>query len=133
MLRNILAVIAGLVITFIVIMLVEGASAMLYPPPPGIDMSDMEALKAHVMGLPMGAFLLVIAAHVLGLLAGGYVTARIATSRHRLLAMIMGIIMLAAGIMNLMSVPHPDWFWVELLLYLPAAWLGARLGLRQKV
>jgi hypothetical protein len=127
--RNVLAVITGLIVTFIVIMLVEGISGSLYPPPEGMDWKDTEAMKAHVMNLPTAAFLLVIAAHVLGLLIGGYFTARIATSQHMVLATVVGGLVLVGGIFNLMQVPHPDWFWVELLLYLPAAWLGAKLGI----
>ncbi|MCK6623004.1 MAG: hypothetical protein HUU32_18855 [Calditrichaceae bacterium] len=53
------------------------------------------------------------------------------TNQHRVLhGMIVGGIMLLAGIVNMAMIPHPLWFWVVgVLIFLPAAYLGARLGI----
>jgi len=42
--------------------------------------------------------------------------------------MIVGALLMLAGIMNMIMIPHPTWLWVlGITVYLPAAYLGARL------
>ena len=44
-------------------------------------------------------------------------------------ALLPALTFLIAGIMNLVAIPHPLWFSiVSLLVFLPAAWLGGRIG-----
>jgi len=42
-------------------------------------------------------------------------------------AIAVGVLSLAAGIMNLLMIPAPSWLWVEIPLYLVAAWVAGKL------
>ena len=129
--KRILSLAVGLLAGFAVTGLVEGLSSLLYPLPPGFDMHDMEAFRHHVAGLPVGAFLIVLAAHALGAFAGGLACARVAPAPWRAGPVIIGALLMAAGIVNLLTIPHPAWFAAaDLVAYLPMAIFGGRLGRR---
>jgi hypothetical protein len=135
MLRKVLAGIAGLVAGAAVVWAAEGVSSALHPPPPGIDPTTpegREALAAHIRALPAGAFVLVLLAHAAGAFAGGLVATAVAGRTSIVPALVVGALLLAAGAVNVVVIPHPGWFIpVDLLLYLPFAWAGARLLLRR--
>ena len=131
MLRSVLAVIAGVVATIVVIMLAELGCSQLFPLPPGLDPTNREAIEAHVAKLPLIALLLVVLGWALGSIAGGWVAARVSGGGANGMrsALIVGALLLLAGVMNMMTIPHPLWMWiVGLAVYLPCAWLGARLA-----
>jgi hypothetical protein len=129
--KRILAVVLGLLAGFAVTGLVEALSSVLYPLPPGFDMNDMEAFRRHVEGLPIGAFLIVLVAHELGAFAGGFACARLAGVPWPVGPIVVGTLLMAAGVVNLLTIPHPAWFVVvDLLAYLPMAILGGQLGRR---
>lgn len=131
--RSILAVIAGLVLGVVLIGVVEFSGHYVYPPPAGMDMKDAEAMKSLVASLPVGALLFVILAWAVGSFGGGWLTARIAQKSHVMHALIVGGILMAAGIMNMLTIPHPLWFWVlGVAVYLPAAYAGALLGQKRQ-
>ncbi len=126
--RSILAVVAGLVLGVVIIAAVEYMSHMAYPPPPGLDMKDPEAMKAMVANLPVGALLFLLLAWALGSFGGGWLAARLSQRLQMRHAMIVGALLMLAGIMNMIMIPHPTWLWVlGITVYLPAAYLGARL------
>lgn len=129
MLRTVMAVVAGMVALVLVVALVEMLGHVVYPPPPNVDMTDPDQLNAMIGQLPTGALVSVVMAWALGSLAGGFVAHRVA-NRHRLMAaLIVGGIMLALVIANLLMIPHPAWMTVAgLALPLPLAWLGARIA-----
>jgi hypothetical protein len=129
MLRGVLAVIAGVVAAVVVIMLAELGCSQLFPLPPGLDPTNREAIEAHVAKLPLIALLLVVLGWALGSIAGGWVAARISRTNATRSALIVGTLLLIAGVMNMMTIPHPLWMWIAgLAVYLPSAWLGARLA-----
>lgn len=129
MMRSILAVLAGVVVAGIVIAGVEYLGHLIYPPPPGLDPSDVESMKAMMADIPLGSLLFVLLAWALGSLAGGGVAARIAARSYLLHALIVGGIMLIGGVINMAMIPHPLWFWiVGVILFLPSAYAGARLA-----
>ena len=132
MARRILSVIAGLLVAMVVITGVEAVIPLLYPVPPGLDMKDPAAFKVYVAALPIGALLMVILAHSLGALVGAVVATLIAGRASIWPGMIVGALVMVAGIVNLFQISHPVWFSVvDLLLYLPAAYGGARLMLKR--
>jgi len=129
-LRDLGCVIGGAVAGVIVIAVVETVSSMIYPLPSGFDPGDMEALKAHAAQLPLGAFLLVLAGWGGGNLLGSWLATRVAPARHSHPGVIVGVILLAAGIANMLMLPHPAWFWVAALVMFPVCtYFGTRLGL----
>jgi hypothetical protein len=122
-LRNVLAVIAGLVGGFVVIMLVEMLGMAIDPPPPGLEPEEL------MRQIPVGPLLMVELAYALGSLTGGAVATKLGVANeHPWLALIVGIVLTAAGISNLVMLPHPTWFAVlSTLTFVPLAILGARL------
>jgi hypothetical protein len=127
MIRAIMGVIAGVVIGTIVILVIEILGHHLYPFPPGLDPKDHQALAKFMMTAPIGAWLLVLFAYA----AGSFVAGASGTwiGRKSWHGWACGGILMSLGLINLLLMPHPVWFWVaSLALYLPAAWAGARLA-----
>ncbi len=106
---------------------------VLFPMPEGTDMNNPEQLNAWVATLPTAAFFVVIAAHLGQSFVGGWVAARLGSSRPMLLAMIVGLASLAGGVMSMMSIKGPAWLVVELPLYLVVAWLAGRMEINRRL
>jgi nitrate/nitrite transporter NarK len=124
MLRNIGAVILGLLVGSALNMGLVMANMSLFPGPEGLDFDDAQAMAEYISGLPQSAFVLPLLAHVGQATLGGWVAARVGASRPMLLALIVGALTMVGGIMNMMNFPDaPVWMWVEFPLYLalPAA------------
>ncbi|TWT33187.1 hypothetical protein [Blastopirellula retiformator] len=124
----IIGVFAGFLVGSLVNLLVVMASLVFYIPPEGMDWGDEAAVAEFIGGLPLGAFLFALAAHAGHNFIGGWVAASIARPFRYTAALLVGAATMVCGIMNLGEIPHPAWFgYVDLLLYLPMAALGARL------
>lgn len=125
-LKNILAAVAALIISGIIVFIVENINSGLFPPPPGLDPRNPEHLLQIVQAMPTQAFLMIGLAHVLGAFVAGIIAQWI--SKNKKVALICGTILMVLGVMNFFIIPgQPLWFYAELLLYIPAALLGARL------
>ncbi|MCB9181384.1 MAG: hypothetical protein H6596_10245 [Flavobacteriales bacterium] len=132
-LRNILAVLAGIVAGWIVNMGLIMLTAKLMPPPAGVDVNDIASINAHIHEYSFAQLLMPFLAHALGTFAAGFVVARFAASRQLVLALALGVFFLLGGIAAVSMIPNaPLWFDVLDLVvaYLPMAWLGARLGFK---
>lgn len=129
-LRKIAAVIVGFVAASVVMMLVEFANGHLFYPELGnaaARSTDPEAIRALLATAPVGAFLVVIVGWILGSFVGGFCTARIGSSAPVNLALVLGALLTLAGIANNLMLPPPAWFWIpSLVVFLPAAYAGAR-------
>lgn len=131
MLRNILAIIAGLAAGIVVIFIMEFVGHGIYPPPAGFDPTDEAAMENVMMQAPVGALLMVILAYILGSFAGGFVASQLSRSAPLRNAIIVGILLLIAGVVNVFMIPHPVWYLVlSMAVYLPFAYLGGKLGLK---
>jgi len=131
--RNVLGVIVGLIVGMILNMALVLLNVMLFPMPEGMDMNDPEQFNAYLAPLPDHAFLLPVAAHLGMAFAGGWVAARIGSSRPVLLAMIIGVLSLAGGVVNLMTLTEaPTWMWLEVPLYLVVAWCAGKRVARSR-
>ncbi len=129
MLRTVLAVVAGVVAGGIVVALVQQLGHLIWPPPAGLDVTDPEAIEAYLESVPAAAILFVALAWAVGSLAGGWIAARISSPCSLSAALIVGGVLMAFGLLNLISIPHPIWFWVVgLAVFLPAAYAGGRLA-----
>jgi hypothetical protein len=125
--RSILAVIGGMLVAFVIIAVIEAIGIRLYPPPAGLDPTNRESLKALVASMPLAAKLCMLVAYAAGSVAGGWVAARFAPRARMMHAMIVAALLFGAGLMNLMTIPHPAWFWVaSSLIYWLGAWSGAQ-------
>jgi hypothetical protein len=134
MIRSILAVVAGAVVGFLAIVAVEMVSSLIYPLPPGVEPYDRAALRELMATVPAGALLMVALAHVLGTAAGAAVAARVARRAPVGHAVAVGALFLAAGVGDLLMLPHPAWFWpVDLAMFPLGAYVGLRIGHRRPV
>ncbi len=130
--RNILAVVVGVVVGALVNGALIGVSGTVIPPPGGADVTTYEGLKASIHLFQPKHFVFPFVAHALGTLVGAFLTALIAATRRMGLALAIGVVFLAGGIINVLMLPAPLWFdAVDLVsAYLPMAWLGGTLGTR---
>jgi hypothetical protein len=127
--RSVLAVLAGAIVAGLLIAVVEATSSAIYPLPPGIDLHDHEAMRQHIHSLPIGAFLFVLAAWAIGSFGGSWVAARLATRARLGHGLAVGALFLLAGVLTMLSIPHPWWMWVGGILALAGcSYLGARLA-----
>ncbi len=131
-LRNILAVVGGLIVGSFVNMGIISLGGQIIPPPEGADITTMEGLKASMHLMEPQHFLMPFLAHALGTLAGAVVASLIALKNKMLLAIVIGFFFLGGGIVNVVMLPSPVWFAVVdlVLAYIPMAWLGAKLTAR---
>jgi len=133
-LRNILAIILGLIIGSAVNMGLILISGSVIPPPEGADATTMEGLKESMHLFESKHFIFPFLAHALGTLVGAFIAAIIAASRKMTFAMVIGVFFLIGGIVNVYLLPAPTWFAVVDILgaYIPMAWIGGKLATRKK-
>ncbi len=127
--RNILAVIAGLVIGSLVNFGLITIGPNVIPPPPGVDVMDMESLKASMHLFEPRHFIFPFLAHALGTLVGAIVASFLAASHKMKFAIGVGAFFLLGGIMSSFMIPAPTWFIALDLIgaYIPMGWLGGKL------
>ncbi|MDR6760150.1 hypothetical protein J2Y38_000329 [Flavobacterium sp. 2755] len=128
-LRNTLAVIAGIIIGSIVNMSIILISDSIIPPPVGVDNTTMEGLQKTMHLFEVQHFIFPFLAHAIGTFAGAVTTALIAINHKKKLALVIGAFFLLGGIVSVCSLPAPMWFtFVDLVFaYIPAAYLALRL------
>ena len=128
-------IIAGSAITF-------GAQALthkMYPPPDALKLVADESyeehmariaplLADHIAGLPIGAFVAILAAYFLGAIGGGSVAGKIARGNQQAVIVTCGLLLMA-GVMNLINIPHPMWFNISVpVVYILGAVVAIRLS-----
>ena len=125
-LRNVLAVIAGLLAGSLLNGLIINFSGSVIPLPEGSDTSTTEGMQAAILLYEPKHFLFPFLAHALGTLVGAFVAAKISPNYGFKLAMVVGLFYLAAGIYMVIILPSPLWFDILDLAvaYLPMAYLG---------
>lgn len=131
-LRNLLAVLAGLVIGSFVNMALISLSPHLIPPPAGVDVTQAESLAQGLHRFEPRHFLMPWLAHAAGTLVGALVAFLLAARQAMRVALLIGVIFLCGGIAASFMIPAPAWFIAAdlLLAYLPMAWLGGQLAAR---
>jgi len=66
-------------------------------------------MRAYMEALPVGAYLFVLASWVVAKFCGGVVSSLVAGTRPVLFSAIVGAVVLAATLANLLMLPHPVW------------------------
>jgi len=129
-LRNILAVIAGIVVGSIVNMAIITVGPMVIPLPDGVDMSDAEKFSENIQLLEPANFIAPWLAHALGTLVGAFVAAKIAATHKMNFALGIGFFFLLGGVAMVAMVGGPIWFAMLDLIgaYLPMGYVGGVLG-----
>jgi len=127
-LKNILAVIAGIFIGSFVNMGIIMISGSIIPPPPGVDPTDMESLKSSLHLFEPRHFIFPFLAHALGTLVGDFTAASIAANNKLRYGLGIGAFFLIGGIANIIMLSSPIWFTALDLIgaYIPMGWLGGK-------
>jgi len=132
LLRNVLAVLAGIVIGGTINMAIITLGVSLIPPPPGVDVNNPESLAKAMHLFQPRHFVMPFLAHAMGTLAGALVANLIAATHRAKMAYAIGAIFLCGGVAATFMIPAPGWFVaVDLVAaYLPMAWLAVWIGNR---
>jgi hypothetical protein len=131
-LKNIIAVIAGLAVGMAVNVGLLTLLNKLIPVPEGVDFNNMDTIvQAMEAGkYELKHFLTPFLAHSGQALFGAFVAVKIGANNHLLLAMIIGVLSLIGGIMAVNMIPAPLWYNIVDLVfaYIPMAWFGYKLA-----
>jgi hypothetical protein len=132
LIRNLAAILLGVVVGAAVNMALVSISPMLIPPPAGVDVNNAESLSLGIHLFEPKHFIMPFLAHALGTLAGAFVAYLTAASYKSRFAYVIGVFFLCGGIAASYMIPAPTWFIaLDLVVaYLPMAWLGILLARR---
>ena len=131
-LKNVLAVVAGVIIGSMVNMGIIMISGSIIPPPEGGDITTMEGLKSTMHLFEPKHFIFPFLAHALGTLVGAFVAAKIAAGKKMLMALLVGLFFLIGGTVNIAMLGGPMWFTALdiIVAYMPMGYLGYLLAKR---
>lgn len=132
--RNALAVLAGVVAGGGVNMALIAVGPSLIAHPAGVDVSSAEGLGKTMHLFEPRHFVMPFVAHAAGTLAGALAAYLLAASHRAPIAYAIGVVFLCGGVAASFMIPAPAWFIALDLLaaYLPMAWLGIQLGARMR-
>jgi hypothetical protein len=124
--RNILAVVAGVLIGGLVNMGIIIVGSMIISVPEGVDVTTTESIRASMHLFRPIHFVTPFLAHAGGTFVGALIAVIIAASRRFEIALGIGAFFLLGGIFAAYQIAAPTWFTVIDLVfaYLPVAWLG---------
>lgn len=127
-LKSGLAVLAGIFVGGIVNFGIIILSSSIIPPPDGVDVSNIESIKANIHLYKPIHFLFPFLAHSLGTFSGAVLAIKI--SKQTKIAYMVALVFLYGGISMVTQVPSPMWFTVlDLgLAYIPMAWLATKMS-----
>ena len=129
-LRNILALLAGLALGMLVIVIAQNINLRLHPLPAGMDVRDAEAMKAYMQTQPPLALAIVLVGYLVGFTLAVFTATRLSLTSPFRQGLLVAAFFGAASFTNLRALPHPAWFWVGNFAVLFAAlWLGLRWGM----
>ena len=133
-LKNILAVIAGILLGSVVNMAILAVGGSIVPPPEGADVSTMEGLKASMPLFEPKHFIMPFLAHAIGAFLGALAAGAIAATHKMKLALGVSAWFLVGGIISVFMLPSPAWFAILDLVgaYLPTGYLAGKLTTRQR-
>ncbi|MEM7103382.1 MAG: hypothetical protein AAF502_09655 [Bacteroidota bacterium] len=128
--KNILAVVAGVLVGWAVNMGLIMLGVTVVPPPEGADVTTPEGFKAAIPLFTPKNYIFPFLAHAIGTLAGAFATAKIAASNKMPLALMIGGLFMIGGIMMVVQLPAPLWFEaLDLIMaYFPMGYLGYYLA-----
>ncbi|MBK9282792.1 MAG: hypothetical protein IPM51_00565 [Sphingobacteriaceae bacterium] len=130
--RNIIAVIIGVLAGGSLNMGIIMISGKIIPPPHGADVTTMEGLVASMHLFEPKHFLMPFLAHALGSFAGAAIAALIAATHKMKFAISIGCWYLLGGTINVFMLPSPTWFNITdlALAYIPMAFIAGKLFIK---
>ena len=129
-LKNILAVIAGIIIGGAVNFGIIKFGPSIIPLPEGVNPEDLNSIKEHIGDFEVKNFMVVFLAHALGTLVGAFITTKLLAIKKITFPLLIGFFFLLGGVSMVKAIGGPTWFnLLDLIVaYVPMAWLGAKLG-----
>jgi hypothetical protein len=129
-LKNIIAVVAGLLFGSAANMLTLQIGMALIPPPEGFDMNTPEGLNAAFAVMETKHFISPFLSHALGTFVGAFIVARFAARHHKTFAYVIAGLFFLGGLYMVLILNAPMWFNLTdlILAYFPMAWLALRLN-----
>ncbi|MFK7755782.1 MAG: hypothetical protein AB8B53_02495 [Flavobacteriales bacterium] len=130
-LRNVLAVIAGIMLELILNGTLISLGGTILPVPEGVDPNDLESIKTNIHLYSIQHFIAPFLAHALGTLAGTYLTCKLAVSGHLNLAMIVATAHFLGGLAMASAFDFQPLYFSILdlcLAYFPMGILGWKLA-----
>ena len=101
--RMILGILAGMVVAFACVAGIETLGHIMYPPPPGFDLTNPRDVDRLMSMMPAAALGFVLAAWFVGALAGALVANLIA--RRALAGWIIAMLVIAAAVATMVMIP----------------------------
>lgn len=132
--KNILAVLAGVIAGGVLNMGIIMISGSIIPPPEGVDVTTAEGLQAGIHLFEPKHFIMPFLAHALGTLLGAFMAAKISTKHPMRFALGVGAWNLFGGIMAATMIPAPMWFILVDLIgaYIPMAFIAGKLATKNQ-
>ncbi|MBI1265925.1 MAG: hypothetical protein GC193_00700 [Cryomorphaceae bacterium] len=132
--RNIAAILIGLFVGSLVNGGIIGISGNIIPLPDGYDSTTIEGMKSTIHLLEAKHYTMPFLAHALGTFVGALLAALIAGTRKMTFALVIGGVFLIGGVYMVTVLPAPMWFNAAdlLLAYIPMAYIGGKLVIRNK-
>ncbi len=128
MVQKILGAVVGVVVAMVIVMVWQGGTALIAPPPPDLDWRDPAAMAAYMRSLPAWQFAVVILGYGVAAFGGGWIAALVAKGAGWPNWVPAGLL-IAATFLNVSTYPHPIWFpAAAILTILAGAWLSTRVG-----
>lgn len=132
-LRNILAVITGILLGSAVNMAIIMVSSSIIPPPAGADVTTTEGLKAAMHLFELKHFIMPFLAHAIGTFLGALAAGAMAVTHKMKLTLGISTCFLVGGIISVFMLPSPVWFTILDLTgaYLPMGYFAGKLTTRK--
>lgn len=116
-LRSLAAVFLGLFVAFLLLVAVEFFSAVVHPLPKDFG-GTTEEMCRHVQKYPQWVLAVVVPAWAVTAFVSTWIARRVGNLYSYI---IVGLLLLAALVLNISMLPYPIWFKVANLLVIPAA------------
>ncbi len=130
--RNIIGVIAGILIGSYVNMFIVSLGPTFFPLPAGANITTEEGLKAGMSLMQPEHFIAPFLAHAIGTLVATFIAALIAVSRRKIITRVITLLYLTGGAYMVSILPSPMWFnLLDLIVaYMPMGMVGYWLATR---
>ena len=128
-LRSLAGVVVGFVVAFALVIVVELFGAVVHPLPEGFGNSKEEMCQ-HVENYPAWVLALVVPFWGITALAGTWTAQKIGNIYS---AVIVGLLLFAALVLNISMLPYPSWFKIANLVMIPVASVAGGRLLRKRV
>jgi hypothetical protein len=130
--RNVFAVMLGAMVAFGLVSVSDAMAGTLFALPTGLDPANPAtkvALEAAIAKAPLNAMLAMVAGYFLAAFGGGFIARKIASAKTIRPSLMVGLLVLAATLLNFAMLKHPTMMVVlGALAPMPGAWMGARVA-----